>query len=139
MSEYWYLWVIGIVVLGVAFIKYSQKSVLPEPPQRKLLEPMKKNLTLEQLKEYGPENERVLLALRGIIYDVSNSDFYSRNGAYSMFSGHDASINLAKMSHDKEVLNKYWSYKLDRDEESVLNDWVSRFEMKYPVVGEVIR
>jgi len=75
------------------------------------------------------------LALKGIIYDVSNSDFYSKGGAYSVFSGHDASVNLAKMSHDKSFLNKFWSYQLDRDEENVLNDWVSRFEVKYPVVG----
>lgn len=65
--------------------------------------------------------------MKGIIYDVSNSDFYSKGGAYSVFSGHDASVNLAKMSHDKSFLNKFWSYKLDRDEENVLNDWVSRF------------
>lgn len=84
-------------------------------------------MTLEELRKYGPENERVLLALKGIIYDVSNSDFYSKGGAYSVFSGHDASVNLAKMSHDKSFLNKFWSYKLDRDEENVLNDWVSRF------------
>ena len=47
------------------------------------------------------------MALRGVIYDVSNSDFYSKEGAYSVFSGADASINLAKMSHDKDLLNKY--------------------------------
>ncbi len=75
------------------------------------------------------------MALRGVIYDVSNSDFYSKGGAYSVFSGADASINLAKMSHDKDLLNKYWTYKLEKDEESVLNDWVSRFSAKYRVVG----
>lgn len=73
-------------------------------------------MSLEELFTYGPENERVLLALKGVIYDVSNSDFYSKDGAYSVFSGHDASVNLAKMSHDKQFLNKFWSYKLDRDE-----------------------
>jgi hypothetical protein len=52
------------------------------------------------------------LAIKGIIYDVSSSDFYSKDGAYSVFSGHDASINLAKMSHDKSFLNKYGQYKL---------------------------
>jgi predicted heme/steroid binding protein len=64
------------------------------------------------LRKYGAENERVLLALRGIIYDVSSSDFYCKNGAYSVFSGYDASVNLAKMSHEKEYLNKYLTYKL---------------------------
>jgi hypothetical protein len=47
MSEYWYLYVITIVVFGVAFIKYSQKGSIPEPPEKKLLEPLKRNLTLE--------------------------------------------------------------------------------------------
>lgn len=95
-------------------------------------------MTLEELSKYGAQNDRILLALKGIIYDVSNSDFYSKGGAYAVFSGHDASVSLAKMSHDKEFLNKYGTYKLDKDEENVLNDWVARFELKYPVVGEVI-
>jgi predicted heme/steroid binding protein len=56
-----------------------------------------------------------LLALKGIIYDVSSSDFYSKGGAYSVFSGHDASVNLAKMSHDAQYLDKYETYKLDSD------------------------
>lgn len=58
-------------------------------------------MTLEELNKYGPDNDRVLLALKGVIYDVSNSDFYAKNGAYAVFSGYDASVNLAKMSHDK--------------------------------------
>lgn len=116
MSEYWFFYVLAIVAFGFAFLKYSQRNDLPEPPVKKQMAPLKKNMTLEQLKEYGPNNERVLLALKGIIYDVTGSDFYSKGGAYSVFSGYDASVNLAKMSHDEGFRNKFWSYKLDRDE-----------------------
>ena len=127
MSEYWYLYVIAILAFGYAALKYSQRNSPIESVPRAKLEPFLKNMTLDELNKYGPDNERVLLALRGIIYDVSASDFYTKDGAYSLFAGHDSSLNLAKMSHDKSLLNKYGSYTLDRDEENVLNDWVSRF------------
>lgn len=52
-----------------------------------------------------------------MIYDVSYSDFYKKGAAYSLFAGHDASINMAKMSHDEEMLNKWGNYTLDKDEE----------------------
>lgn len=57
----------------------------------------------------------MLLALKGVIYDVSSSEFYCKGGAYSVFSGHDASVNLAKMSHDEQYFDKFNIYKLDRD------------------------
>lgn len=59
-------------------------------------------------------------------------------GGYHQFTGHDASINLAKMSHDDAFLNKYGEITLDKEETTVLNDWVLRFETKYPTVGKVI-
>ena len=47
------------------------------------------------------------MALKGVIYDVSGSWFYKKNGPYGKFAGHDASINLAKMSHDDVNLDKW--------------------------------
>jgi len=42
-----------------------------------------------------------LIALKGVIYDVSAaSDFYGVGAGYHTFVGHDASVNLAKMSHE---------------------------------------
>ncbi len=57
----------------------------------------------------------MFLALKGVIYDVTGSDFYGKGGAYGLFSGHDASVNLAKMSHDESLLNTYKTYKLNKD------------------------
>ena len=45
-----------------------------------------------------------------------------------MFGGHDASVNLAKMSHDPAYLNKIDSVGLKVDEKQALNDWIRRFQ-----------
>ena len=58
----------------------------------------------------------MFVALKGVIYDVSSSDFYSVGGGYHHFAGHDASINLAKMAHDDQYLNKYGEIGLDKEE-----------------------
>lgn len=68
------------------------------------------------------------MAAKGVIYDVSNSPFYRSDGAYGEFAGHDASINLSKMSHDHQLLNKWGNYTLSPEEDKILNDWVVRFE-----------
>ena len=74
-----------------------------------------------------------------MIYDVSSSSaFYGPGGGYHQFAGHDASINLSKMSHDDQYLNKYGEITLDNDEASVLNDWVVKYDSKYPKVGKII-
>jgi len=65
-------------------------------------------MTIAELNNYdGVKNPKVLLALRGVIYDVSSSDFYGVGGGYHQFAGHDASINLAKMSHEEQFNDKY--------------------------------
>lgn len=83
-------------------------------------------------------NKTVYVALKGVIYDVSSSDFYGVGGGYHQFAGYDASVNLAKMSHDDQFLNKYGEITLDKEETNVLNDWVLRFDAKYLKVGNVI-
>jgi hypothetical protein len=66
-------------------------------------------------------------------------DFYRKNGPYDVFAGHDASINLSKMSHDKSLLNKWGTYTINEDETKVLNDWEIQFQGKYRKVGIVIK
>jgi hypothetical protein len=69
----------------------------------------------------------VYLALKSIIYDVTGSPFYEVGSGYHVFTGHDASINLAKMSHEKQFLNKWGTITLNKEETTVLEDWVARF------------
>ena len=68
---------------------------------------------MEELKQYnGVKQPQIFMAAKGVIYDVSNSPFYRSDGAYGEFAGHDASINLSKMSHDRQLLNKWGNYSL---------------------------
>lgn len=86
------------------------------------------DFTLEELKQYdGVTKPQVFLAAKGKIYDVTHSQFYKKDGPYGVFSGHDASINLSKMSHDENLLNKWGNYTMNEDEEKILDDWVKRF------------
>lgn len=137
MSEW--LIVLAVAIIGVLFLVYQankEPSFNPAPPKPR---PAPTNLTYEQLRKFdGVASPNVYVALKGIIYDVSSSDFYGVGGGYHQFAGHDASINLAKMSHDDNFLNKYGAITLDKEETSVLNDWVIRFETKYHKVGEIV-
>lgn len=86
------------------------------------------DLTHLQLKQYnGVDNPKLFIALKGQIYDVTGSPFYEPGSGYHAFTGRDASINLAKMSHEEQYYNKWEAIELDREETQVLNDWVARF------------
>ena len=69
---------------------------------------------------------------------ATKSEYYKEPSGYAIFAGHDASVNLAKMSHDKSYLNKYGEIPLSPEEKNTLEEWVQRFQQKYPVVGNVI-
>jgi membrane-associated progesterone receptor component len=137
MSEW--LIVLAVAIIGVLFLVYQankEPSFNPPPPKPKA-DPL--SLNYEQLRKFdGVSSPLVYVALKGVIYDVSSSDFYGVGGGYHQFAGHDASINLAKMSHDDQFLDKYGLITLDKEESTVLNDWVVRFEMKYLTVGNVV-
>jgi predicted heme/steroid binding protein len=98
------------------------------------------DLTFEQLLNYdGIKDKKTFLALKGVIYNVTGSPFYEPGSGYHAFTGRDASVNLAKMSHDEQYNNKFGEIALDEEESKILDDWVARFEMKYPKVGKIIQ
>lgn len=132
-----YFYVIGVVIIVIFFyFATKEPSFNPQPPKDE--DKISGDLTLEELKQYNGETKpQVFVAVKGIIYDVSSSDFYRKGAAYGVFAGHDASINLGNMSHDEKLLNKWPEHTLDEDKTQILNDWVSRFQEKYRVVGNV--
>lgn len=131
-----YVFIGFVIVSAIVFFMVKSKYAPPRPSAPKGI---KKDMNYEELKHFtGEERENVLVALKGIIYDVSASDFYRKGAAYAVFAGHDASINLALMSHDEKYLNKWGSFTLDEKQTEILNDWESKFRDKYPVVGIVI-
>ena len=64
----------------------------------------------------GVKDPMLFVALKGVIYNVTGSQFYEPGSGYHAFTGRDASINLAKMSHDDQFYNKYGEIQLDKDE-----------------------
>jgi len=81
-------------VLFLVYHANKEPSFNPPPPR----EVIQKDMTLEELRLYdGVKKSNIFLALKGVIFDVSGSDFYSPGGSYHLLAGHDASISLGKM------------------------------------------
>lgn len=103
--------------------------------------PMPKgDLTAEELRRYDGSDVDlpILLAARGVVYDVTRGrDFYGRGGAYAKFAGAECSRALAKMSLDPNDVSADIS-DLTPEELNVLDDWMRKFDGKYPVVGKLL-
>ena len=98
------------------------------------------DLTPSALRRHDGSNRAlpILLAAKGVVYDVTRGrDFYGAGGAYNLFTGRDCSRALAKMSLDPADVSRDVS-DLTADELKVLDDWVVKFEAKYPAVGRVV-
>jgi len=111
----------------------SEAAPFPEPMPRG-------DLTPSALRRHDGSNRAlpILLAAKGVVYDVTRGrDFYGAGGAYNLFTGRDCSRALAKMSLDPADVSRDVS-DLTADELKVLDDWVVKFEAKYPAVGRVV-
>lgn len=99
-----------------------------------------KRLTLKQLREYGGEDKRkpILLAIKGVIFDVSRgSEFYGPDGMYP-FAGHECARAFAMISTDVADCNDNLEG-LGAMEMDNLRDWEAKFNFKYPIVGSVVK
>ncbi len=95
--------------------------------------------TLEELRAYdGAAGKPVLLAVKGIVFDVSaGRGFYGKGGGYEMLAGRDASRALAKMSMDVADVDNPSVDDLHERERLSLDSWVERLKAKYKVVGRL--
>jgi predicted heme/steroid binding protein len=77
----------------------------------------------------------IYVSINGIVYDVtSGADFYGKGGGYNMLAGHDATRVLATSSLqasdvDGDIVG------ITKDQQKTLDEWVQRFNLKYPKVG----
>ena len=94
----WEVLVIAAIV-AILWLVYKANQPIPFNPQP-ARQKVKTDLSFDELRKYdGVKDKNTFIALKGIIYDVTGSPFYEPGSGYHMFTGHDASINLAKMSH----------------------------------------
>lgn len=110
----------------------EQTQALPPPVQLG-------EITEQELKEYdgSDPNKPLLMAIKGQIYDVSQSRmFYGPGGPYALFAGKDASRALAKLSFEEKDLTGDISG-LGAFELDALQDWEFKFMSKYVKVGTV--
>lgn len=111
---------------------FEEQQPLPPPVQLG-------EISGEELKQYdgSDSKEPLLMAIKGQIYDVSQSRmFYGPGGPYALFAGKDASRALAKMSFEEKDLTGDISG-LGPFELEALQDWEYKFMSKYVKVGTV--
>ncbi|KAJ5281398.1 hypothetical protein N7478_006770 [Penicillium angulare] len=81
-------------------------------------------------------NRPTLVAIKGIVFDVSRNAAYGSSGQYRVFVGKDSSRALAKSSLKAEDCVPEW-HDLDDKEKTVLDEWFTFFSKRYNIVGKV--
>ena len=92
-----------------------------------------KKFTLEELKKYKFK----YVGVKGVVFDVSKNEMYNQGETYSVFTGHDASRALAKMSLEIADVENTNISDLSLSEVDTLDEWYVKFEGKYNRVGIV--
>ncbi|MCJ1314126.1 hypothetical protein MMC25_007806 [Agyrium rufum] len=77
-----------------------------------------------------------VVAIKGVVYDVTGNKSYLEGGPYHLFAGKDASRALGKASLKAEDISGDYS-DLDEKEMKVLDEWVVFFSKRYNVLGKV--
>eukprot|EP00758_Cryptobia_borreli_P004377 Tbor_TRINITY_DN4340_c1_g1::TRINITY_DN4340_c1_g1_i1::g.7775::m.7775/K17278/PGRMC1_2; membrane-associated progesterone receptor component len=89
-------------------------------------------------KKDGTNGEEIYLSLKGVVYDVTSGvDFYGPGKPYGVFAGKEVSRCLAKMDINDNESNADWE-NLNEEHTNTLNEWESKFQSKYPVVGQFL-
>ncbi|PYI20931.1 cytochrome b5 [Aspergillus japonicus CBS 114.51] len=113
------------------------KRFSPKVPVQ--LDPPKYDLiTVEELSKCDgtDPNRPTLVAIKGIVFDVTRNAAYSPSGQYHVFAGKDPSRALASSSLKPEDCRSDW-YDLEDKEKTVLDEWFTFFSKRYNIVGKV--
>ncbi|KAG2482554.1 hypothetical protein HYH03_018513 [Edaphochlamys debaryana] len=79
----------------------------------------------------------LLLAIRGVVYDITKGkDYYGPDGIYP-FAGKEVARAFALFSTDLADCNDNLEG-LSYTEQEALRDWTARFNSKYPIVGRLV-
>eukprot|EP01138_Halocafeteria_seosinensis_P016404 gb/GECG01016735.1/.p1 GENE.gb/GECG01016735.1/~~gb/GECG01016735.1/.p1 ORF type:complete len:178 (+),score=25.74 gb/GECG01016735.1/:1-534(+) len=116
---------------------FGTYSLPPSNEKKGKSAPKPRNFTKAELEQYTGQGEKsIYIGVSGNVFDMSESTgFYGPGGPYHCFAGRDATIGLATMELDPSKWDqRSWS-DLSQGEKDTLDDWVQKFEMKYPLVG----
>jgi membrane-associated progesterone receptor component len=102
---------------------------------------MSRIFTLEELHSFNgaQDDQPIYIALNGKVYDVSSGrHFYGPGTSYHALAGHDASVALAKSSLEAQDIDAPLSSLQDPEDRERLQNWVNKYDSKYPVVGTLV-
>ncbi|CAH8828656.1 unnamed protein product [Trichobilharzia szidati] len=102
----------------------------------------KRDFTLEELQKFDGkgEHKRILIAVNGKIFDVTNNgqEFYGKGAPYAVFAGKDASRALA--CFNLETKNEYDDLSdLTPDQMKTLREWELQFSERYDHIGRLLK
>ncbi|KAJ5934697.1 hypothetical protein N7466_004244 [Penicillium verhagenii] len=115
----------------------QSKRFAPKVPVQ--LDPPKDDLISQEelAKCDGTDPSRpTLVAIKGVIFDVSRNEAYGSAGSYRVFAGKDASRALARSSLKPEDCVPEW-YDLEDKDKTTLEEWFTFFSKRYNIVGKV--
>ena len=119
------------LLVAYFYLKSNTKRLLGPPRLRAPQTP--RTFSLTQLHKFDKSSPIRYIAVFGKVYDVSASENYAAGGGYDSFSGHDATLALARMSLDPSLLDK--PMESDPGLLKAAEHWAARFDEKYPTVG----
>lgn len=101
---------------------------------------LKQKFTLSEIKKFDERNSKRYMAVDGLVFNVTDAEFYKPGGPYSLFVGRDASVALAKMSFEPQWLEvTLKDVEMNEVERINLVKWRKRLiGKKYPIVGELV-
>lgn len=103
-----------------------------------LQEPKDDPITYDELAQCdgNTPDKPTLVAIKGVVFDVSKNDAYGPKGQYHVFAGKDPSRALAQSSLKPEDCRPDW-YDLPDQSKTVLSEWFTFFSKRYNIVGKI--
>lgn len=113
----------------------SKEERTPATSPSQTEETMQK-FTAEELAACDGQNgTAIYISVKGKVYDcTTGGSFYGPGKAYAVFAGKEVSRSLGKMMINDIEANTGWT-NLSAEHMQTLDEWVSKFESKYPVIG----
>lgn len=93
------------------------------------------SLSLRQLHAHRHHRNRVLVAIAGIVYDVTGAECYAPGGAYAIFAGRDITKCCARLSLNPEDLDDLRFEPRTELEEDTLRAFRDLFAAQYTAVA----